>query len=167
MKKNLRTQFQYPQAQQLHFDLDEANTHPTTSAQSIEIHIHSKDARENKSYRLKDSRGIGIFSEKRVSSHNPINHFAPNRSLPAQESQLKAQMAHQVLQWMIEDQLTPGDPQNKLLLSESKLTALKEGNLTKLSFYELLESLTQFGFNALICLRPSDKKTKGRILMEI
>lgn len=169
MKKNFKTQS--PQ-HQLYFDLDETNTHPTSSGQSIEIHIHGKAIPDGKSHHLKDSR---VGRRKRFLSDiqskpflaNTYSHtHRQNKSFSFQESQLKTQMAHQILQWILEDQMSLNDIQDKIYLSEEKIESLMKGNLTKLSFYEVLESLTQFGFNALICLRPTEKQNSGKIIFE-
>lgn len=169
MRKNFKTQS--PQ-HQLYFDLDETNTHPTSSGQSIEIHIHGKEISDHKSYRLKDSRVsrrkhvLSDVSSKPIETDADLPIPTLNRSFSFQESQLKTQMAHQILQWILEDHMSLNDIQDKIHLSEEKIEALMKGNLTKLSFYEILESLTQFGFNALICVRPTEKQTPGKIIFE-
>jgi predicted XRE-type DNA-binding protein len=173
MTKNFKTS---TSQRQLFFDLDEANAPPSLSGQSIAIHIHSKEMRERKPNRLKEpTRATKV--NQRQHTLSDIQHNAPglnqricsantNKFFHFQESQLKTQIAHQVLHWITEDQLSFETTQGILDLSEEKFEALLKGNLTRLSFYEILESLTQFGFNALICIRPTDKKEKGRILME-
>lgn len=165
MKKNFRTQ---SHQHQLYFDIDDKNPQ-TPSGQSIEIHIHGKGLRDSHPYRLKETpikRTLSDIQPQSIPTQCFSHQSTINKSVYLQESQLKTQMAHQLIQWVIEDQLSVEHSQEKLRLSEEKIESLMKGNLTKLSFYEILDSLTQFGFNALICLRPTEKQMPGKIFFE-
>lgn len=177
-------------AAQLHLDLAEhehetglhkdgeimANEVPRLSIHLYDNHIKSfskKSVREPSS----------IYRARSSFEHSPL-HIYRNSSKPRQdakqdakqepkqglqhhrEASIKLVMAKQLMDWMIQDELDLEELSEKTLLPLDKLSYLLGGNLGKLHFYELLTALTQFGYQAYICLRPTQNSMPGHIELE-
>ena len=156
MQKNFTRQFQ-----QLHFNLDGETQDNQTSKSTIEINFYKCKNTSQRTKYLKESRSKNYFSKTQLIAAQQSKEF-----LQLQESELKILMAKQLFRWIILDKLNNESLKIKLNLPPEKTEQLLKGNLTKLSLYEILECLTQFGFEAYICLRTSKNKTPGKIYFE-
>ena len=101
----------------------------------------------------------------RQPSYKAENAFASK--LPDQdELQLKSILAKQLMKWLLEDGLRLGDCEFKTKLSHRKLLAITRGDLGKISLFELIRSLNQFGYETRICFRPTKNYVPGEIQIE-
>jgi hypothetical protein len=156
MQKNFTRQFQ-----QLHFNLEDESHRDQTSKHTIEINFYEGKNSHQKNNYLKDSVSKKYFSQAAMMTTRQSHEF-----LKFQEAELKTLMANQLLRWIILDKLNTENLKLKLNLPSEKTEHLLRGNLTKLSFYDILECLTKFGFEAYICLRTTENQAPGKIHFE-